>query len=629
MLFSNHNMPRWLIFLIDMAIVLFSVIVAYLLRFNFHVPEVEMRQWTLVFTTVLTVRALSFIISKTYAGIIRYTSTEDAIRIFLVILAGSVLFGILNLLSFYFINEKYVVPFSIIIIEFITVIFAMVTFRIVVKIAYLEITNPSGSRTRVLIFGAGEAGLIAKRALDRDAGSRYKVVAFVDDDRSKWGKKIEGTTIQPFDKLESLIEEHKVENVIIAVQKLRPGKKQEIVDVCLKHNARVLTVPPVSTWINGELSFNQIRKVKIEDLLERDEIQISYEKISQDLRDKVVLVTGASGSIGSELVRQIARFDPQRIILIDQAESAMFDLEIELLDRFKGQNFEIAIADIRNASRMENAFRTFKPEIVFHAAAYKHVPMMENNPSEAIQTNVRGTRILADLAVKYGVEKFIMVSTDKAVNPTNVMGASKRIAEIYTQSLNQEGKTKFITTRFGNVLGSNGSAVNLFRTQIEGGGPVTVTHPEIIRYFMTIPEACRLVLEAATMGKGGEIYLFDMGKPVKILDLAERMIRLSGLEVGRDIEIRFTGLRPGEKLFEELLNDGENVIGTDHAHIMIGKVRTYDLADIMQKISALEQMFDEQDNFAIVKKMKEIVPEFISQNSVYEKLDKHEGSSKV
>ncbi|HPE56869.1 MAG TPA: nucleoside-diphosphate sugar epimerase/dehydratase [Bacteroidales bacterium] len=629
MLFSNHNMPRWLIFLIDMAIVLFSVIVAYLLRFNFHVPEVEMRQWPLVFTTVLTVRALSFIISKTYAGIIRYTSTEDAIRIFLVILAGSVLFGILNLLSFYFINEKYVVPFSIIIIEFITVIFAMVTFRIVVKIAYLEITNPSGSRTRVLIFGAGEAGLIAKRALDRDAGSRYKVVAFVDDDRSKWGKKIEGTTIQPFDKLESLIEEHKVENVIIAVQKLRPGKKQEIVDICLKHNARVLTVPPVSTWINGELSFNQIRKVKIEDLLERDEIQISYEKISQDLRDKVVLVTGASGSIGSELVRQIARFDPQRIILIDQAESAMFDLEIELLDRFKGQNFEIAIADIRNASRMENAFRTFKPEIVFHAAAYKHVPMMENNPSEAIQTNVRGTRILADLAVKYGVEKFIMISTDKAVNPTNVMGASKRIAEIYTQSLNQEGKTKFITTRFGNVLGSNGSAVNLFRTQIEGGGPVTVTHPEIIRYFMTIPEACRLVLEAATMGKGGEIYLFDMGKPVKILDLAERMIRLSGLEVGRDIEVRFTGLRPGEKLFEELLNDGENVIGTDHAHIMIGKVRTYDLADITQKISALEQMFDEQDNFAIVKKMKEIVPEFISQNSVYEKLDKHEGSSKV
>lgn len=622
MLLSNQNMPRWMIFLIDMAIVLFSVILAYMLRFNFHVPDVEMQKWPLVFTTVLSVRAISFFISKTYAGIIRYTSTEDAIRIFLVILSGSVFFSVLNVISYYFINESYVVPFSIIIIEFITVIFAMVTFRIVVKIAYLEIMNPSGRKTNVLIFGAGEAGLIAKRALDRDVGTRYKVVAFVDDDKSKWGKKIEGTNIQGFEKFESLIKENKVDNVIISVQNLKPSKKQDIVDICLKNNVRVLTVPPVTTWINGELSFNQIRKVKIEDLLERDEIEISYEKISVELRDKVIMVTGASGSIGSELVRQIARFDPQKILLIDQAESAMFDLETELFDKFKSSNFEIAIADIRNQSRMEKAFQTFKPNIVFHAAAYKHVPMMENNPSEAIQTNVKGTRILADLAVKYDVDKFIMISTDKAVNPTNVMGASKRIAEIYTQSLNPEGKTKFITTRFGNVLGSNGSAVNLFRNQIESGGPVTVTHPEIIRYFMTIPEACRLVLEAATMGNGGEIYLFDMGKPVKILDLAERMIRLSGLEVGRDIEIRFTGLRPGEKLYEELLSEGENVNGTEHSHIMTGKVRTYNLHEIKSQITALEQIFDEQDNFAIVKKMKELVPEFKSQNSVYEKLDR-------
>ncbi len=624
MLLSNQNMPRWMIFLIDMAIVLFSVILAYMLRFNFHVPDEEMRQWPLVFTTVLLVRALSFVISKTYAGIIRYTSTEDAIRIFVVILSGSAFFSILNVISYYFINEKYVVPFSIIIIEFITVIFAMVTFRVVVKIAYLEIMNPSGSRTKVVIFGAGEAGIITKRALDRDVGTRYKVVAFVDDDKTKWGKKIEGINIQGFDKLESLVVSNNVEHVIIAVQNLKPGKKEAIVDVCLRHNARVLTVPPVATWINGELSFNQIRKIRIEDLLERDEIQINYEEISKELRDRVVMVTGASGSIGSELVRQIARFDPSDIILIDQAESAMFDLEIELLDKFKGKKFEIVIADICNRSRIENAFRTFKPQIVFHAAAYKHVPMMENNPSEAILTNVKGTRILADLAVEYKVEKFIMISTDKAVNPTNVMGASKRIAEIYTQSLNQKGTSKFITTRFGNVLGSNGSAVNLFRNQIESGGPVTVTHPEIIRYFMTIPEACRLVLEAAAMGQGGEIYLFDMGKPVKILDLAERMIRLSGLEVGRDIEIRFTGLRPGEKLYEELLNDGENALPTHHPQIMIGKVRTYDLDDITRKVENLEEMFDAQDNFAIVRKMKEIVPEFISQNSVYEKLDRDE-----
>lgn len=613
-----------MIFMIDMSIVLFSVVLAYMLRFNFHVPDVEMRQWPLVFTTVLLVRALSFIISKTYAGIIRYTSTEDAIRIFLVILSGSVLFSILNVLSYYFINEKYVVPFSIIIIEFITVIFAMVTFRIVVKIAYLEIMNPSGSKTRVIIFGAGEAGIITKRALDRDVGTRYKVVAFVDDDKSKWDKKIEGVTIHGFDKLESVVSENNVEHVIIAVQKLKPEKKQSIVDVCLRHNARVMTIPPVATWINGELSFNQIRKIRIEDLLERDEIKLNVETISQGIRDKVVMITGASGSIGSELVRQIARFEPADIVLIDQAESAMFDLEIELLDRFPDKKFQIVIADICNQSRIENAYRTFRPQIVFHAAAYKHVPMMENNPSEAIFTNVKGTRILADLAVDHKVEKFIMVSTDKAVNPTNVMGASKRIAEIYTQSLNQKGSTKFITTRFGNVLGSNGSAVNLFRNQIENGGPVTVTHPEIIRYFMTIPEACRLVLEAGMMGKGGEIYLFDMGKPVKILDLAERMIRLSGLEVGRDIEIKFTGLRPGEKLFEELLNDGENTLPTHHPQIMIGKVRTYDLDDITKKIDALEKMFDEQNNFTIVKKMKEIVPEFVSQNSVYEKLDRHE-----
>jgi FlaA1/EpsC-like NDP-sugar epimerase len=624
MFLTNQNMPRWMIFLIDMSIVLFSVFLAYMLRFNFHVPDVEIRQWPLVFTTVIIVRALSFIISKTYAGIIRYTSTEDAIRIFLVILSGSVLFSILNVISYYFINEKYVVPFSIIIIEFITVIFAMVTFRILVKIAYLEIMNPSGSKTRVIIFGAGEAGIITKRALDRDVGTRYKVVAFVDDDKSKWGKKIEGVTIQGFEKLDSLVSTQKVEHVIIAVQKLKPGKKQTIVDVCLRHNARVMTIPPVATWINGELSFNQIRKIRIEDLLERDEIKLNVEKISQGIRDKVVMITGASGSIGSELVRQIARFEPADIVLIDQAESAMFDLEIELLDRFPDRKFQIVIADICNQSRIENAYRTFRPQIVFHAAAYKHVPMMENNPSEAIMTNVKGTRILADLAVDFKVEKFIMISTDKAVNPTNVMGASKRIAEIYTQSLNQKGSTKFITTRFGNVLGSNGSAVNLFRNQIENGGPVTVTHPEIIRYFMTIPEACRLVLEAGMMGKGGEIYLFDMGKPVKILDLAERMIRLSGLEVGRDIEIKFTGLRPGEKLFEELLNDGENTLSTHHPQIMIGKVRTYDLNEITKKIEALEQLFDEQNNFAIVKKMKEIVPEFVSQNSVYEKLDRHE-----
>jgi len=622
MILKNLNIPRWLIFLADVFVVGFSIVLAYLLRFNFNIPESEIRQWPMVFTIMLSVRGISFLLAKTYAGIIRYTSTEDAIRIFLVVLAGSTLFSGMNLISYYFMEAQHPIPFSIIIIEFITVIFVMVTIRVVVKIAYLELMNPSGKKTRVIIYGAGEAGIIAKRALDRDAGTRYKVIALIDDDQSKWDKKIEGITIHGFDRLDGLLEDGEVEHVIIAIQNLKPAKKQAIVDVCLKHNARVLTVPPVATWINGELSFNQIRKVRIEDLLERDEIKLNVDKIAREIEGKVILITGAAGSIGSELVRQIIRFKPKNLILIDQAETAMFELEIELLERYPDEHFELMIADIRNDNRIENVFQKFNPQLVYHAAAYKHVPMMENNPSEAISTNVKGTRTLADLSVKYGVEKFIMISTDKAVNPTNVMGASKRIAEIYVQSLHPKQITKFITTRFGNVLGSNGSAVNLFRNQIEHGGPLTVTHPDIIRYFMTIPEACQLVLEAGMMGKGGEIFLFDMGKPVRILDLAERMIRLSGLETGKDIEIKFTGLRPGEKLFEELLNDGENSVPTHHPQIMIGKVRSYDYHDISIRIEKLINLVDQSDNDEIVKQMKEIVPEFISQNSVYEKLDR-------
>jgi FlaA1/EpsC-like NDP-sugar epimerase len=617
-------MPRWLIFLIDLLFVLFAVLLAYMVRFNFHVPPEEIKYWPQVFSIILIVRSLSFILFRTYAGIIRYTSTEDAVRIFLVIFGGSLLFSAGNVISYYFINDQFLIPFSIIVIEFMTVVLLMITFRIVVKIAYLEMVNPSGAKTKVIIFGAGEAGLITKRALDRDMGIRYKVIAFIDEDKNKWGKKIEGVDIFGLEKLDEMLSGNDVDNLIISVQKLRPEKKQAIADICMAYKTKVFTVPPVSSWINGELSFNQIKKINIEDLLERDEIKLDTEKISHELSGKVIMVTGASGSIGSELVRQIMNFNPEKIILIDQAESAMYDLENELIGKFEYRNFEIAIADICNEVRMDHAFRLFRPAIIYHAAAYKHVPMMENNPSEALYTNIRGTKITADLAVKHGVEKFIMISTDKAVNPTNVMGASKRIAEIYVQSLNQKTTTQFITTRFGNVLGSNGSAVTLFKKQIEQGGPLTVTHPEVIRYFMTIPEACRLVLEAGMMGKGGEIFLFDMGKPVKIVDLAKKMIRLSGLEIDKDIQIKFTGLRPGEKLYEELLNDSENTLPTHHPQIMIGKVRQYDFEPISKEIDELIDLFDKQDNMAIVKKMKTIVPEFISKNSVFEKLDAEE-----
>jgi FlaA1/EpsC-like NDP-sugar epimerase len=614
-------MPRWLIFLIDIAFVIFAVFLAYMLRFNFHVPESEIKNWGSVFALVLGIRALSFIGFKTFAGIIRFTSTEDAVRIFLVVLGGSIAFAAANLISYYYINRLYIIPFSIIIIEFMTVVLLMVTFRVVVKIAYLEIMNPAGTRNKVIIFGAGEAGLITKRALDRDLGIRYKVVAFIDEDKNKIGKKLEGVDISGPDRLKELLAGNEIDNVIISVQKLKPEKKQILVEACLPYQTKVLTVPPVSSWINGELSYNQIKKIRIEDLLEREEIRLDDEGIRQELNGKIIMITGASGSIGSELVRQMMKYNPGKLILIDQAESALFDLEVELTARFDFMNFEIAVADICNEVRMEHAFRLFKPQLVYHAAAYKHVPMMENNPSEALFTNVKGTKILADLAVKFGVSKFIMISTDKAVNPTNVMGASKRIAEIYVQSLNRLKSTHFITTRFGNVLGSNGSAVTLFSRQIEQGGPVTVTHPDVIRYFMTIPEACRLVLEAAMMGKGGEIFLFDMGKPVKIVDLAKKMIRLSGLDIDKDIEIKFTGLRPGEKLYEELLNDAENSLPTHHLQIMIGKVREYDRDYVNREVDELISLFDNQDNIAIVKKMKEIVPEFKSRNSTYEELD--------
>jgi FlaA1/EpsC-like NDP-sugar epimerase len=536
-------------------------------------------------------------------------------------MGGSVLFSGGNVVFYYFVNAKYLIPFSIIIIEFMTVVLLMVTFRVVVKIAYLELMNPAGSKNKVIIFGAGEAGLITKRALDRDLGVRYKVIAFIDEDKNKIGKKLEGVDINGLDRLSELLAANEIDNMIISVQKLKPEKKKVIVEACLPYRTKVFTVPPVSSWINGELSYNQIKKIRIEDLLEREEIRLDDDRIRNELEGKIIMVTGASGSIGSELVRQMLNFNPQKIILIDQAESAMFDLEVELTSKYDFKNFEIAIADICNEVRMDHAFALFKPQIVYHAAAYKHVPMMENNPSEALFTNIKGTRIVADLSVKYGIEKFIMISTDKAVNPTNVMGASKRIAEIYVQALNQKGKTHFITTRFGNVLGSNGSAVTLFSKQIEAGGPVTVTHPDVIRYFMTIPEACRLVLEAGMMGKGGDIYLFDMGKPIKIVDLAKKMIQLSGLEIDKDIKIKFTGLRPGEKLYEELLNDAENTLPTYHPQIMIGKVRQYNLESVSKEIESLISLFDKQDNIAIVKKMKEIVPEFKSKNSEFEKLD--------
>ncbi len=629
-LFWSYNLPRWSILIIDTIICAFSLTIAFAIKFDFNaIPPTDAKNLPYDFAIVLTVRFISFALSKTYKGVVRYTSSRDSARIFVIILAGSFLIYVANFISLKFINGTYFIPTSVIIIDALVSLFVMISSRLAIKALYLETKNPTSQRINVIIFGAGEAGIITKRTLDRDAAIKYNVVAFVDDNEKKKGRSLEGIFIHTTDKLSQLIKEYHVEIVIISIQNLSATKKNEITDICLNSNARVLNVPPPTKWINGELSFNQLKTINIEDLLEREPIKLDAEIINNQIKGKIVLITGAAGSIGSELARQCMKFNPSKIYLLDQSESPLHELDLEFNDKYKQGAYEVVIADIRNSERMQNVFKTFKPHIVFHAAAYKHVPMMENNPSESIFTNVLGTKTCADLAVEYKVEKFVFISTDKAVNPTNVMGASKRIAEIYIQSLGKKslptgevGKTKFITTRFGNVLGSNGSVIPRFKKQIEKGGPITITHPDITRYFMTIPEACQLVIEAGCMGKGGEIFVFDMGKSVKIIDLARKMIKLSGLEEGKDIQIIITGLRPGEKLFEELLENSENTLATHHPQILIGKVREYEYHEVNETINDIIQLFDTQNNELIVQRMKSIVPEYISSNSVFEKLDK-------
>jgi FlaA1/EpsC-like NDP-sugar epimerase len=504
---------------------------------------------------------------------------------------------------------------------------ALVTFvlmlgsRFSIKLLYLESIKSSSEEERVLIYGAGISGLITKRTIEKDIRLTYKIVGFIDDNKKMSGTRLEGVTIFSTSDLEKIIKEEGVNTVIIAIQQPDEENRKRVVEICLENQVKVQKVPSPKSWINGEFSAKQIAKVRIEDLLGRKPIVLDEKKISTELTGKTILVTGAAGSIGSGLVRQIANYEPEKIILLDQAESPLYDFQQELLSSFNHLKFEVVIGDIRSYERMERLYDYARPQYVFHAAAYKHVPLMESNPSEAVLTNVKGTRNLVDLSIKYNVTKFVMVSTDKAVNPTNVMGASKRIAEIYAQAANEQGVTRFVTTRFGNVLGSNGSVIPLFQKQIENGGPVTVTDERVTRFFMTIPEACQLVLEAGTMGEGGEIFVFDMGESVKIIDLARKMIQLSGLEVGKDIEIRVTGLRPGEKLYEELLAEEENTIPTHHPKILKAKVRQEN-ENMILEINSLVEMFESQQNERIVSKMKEIVPEFVSNNSDYEKLDK-------
>jgi FlaA1/EpsC-like NDP-sugar epimerase len=626
--YSNRFLSRWLVLAIDVIIAIFSFLAATALRLNFRYEELHLNVFVYHFLFLLGIRILTFLYFKTYSGIIRHTSIEDAVLILKTIFTGTMVAALISLGIRYFLRVETLiyVPISILVIDFFICLFLLVSLRFMVKKFYESFINEFKPAVGVLIYGAGYSGLLTKNVIQNDRGINYQVLGFIDDNESKVGKTIEGIRVFNLaEALDKFVDTYEGLQVIMAIKNINIQAKRKISDVFLDRGVVVKTLPPVDKWVGGEFAINQIHNVKIEDLLGREEIQMNNKLISEEMNSKSILVTGAAGSIGSEIVRQLIAYFPSKIILVDQAESGLFDLEYELVGRIPS-NTEIVVkvADVSDMNRMAYIFRTHKPSIVFHAAAYKHVPLMEKNPYEAVKINILGTRILADLAAENGVDKFVMVSTDKAVNPTNVMGATKRFAEMYTQSMNQlEGMhTKFIATRFGNVLGSNGSVIPLFKKQIERGGPVTVTHPDITRYFMTIPEACELVLEAATMGEGGEVFVFDMGESVKIINLAKKMITLSGMRVDRDIEIKFTGLRPGEKLYEELLSTDENTLPTHHPKILIAQVNVPSYAYMDIQMNLIQEVLVVGDNNELVSKIKEVIPEYKSNNSIFEKLDK-------
>jgi FlaA1/EpsC-like NDP-sugar epimerase len=613
--------PRWLVFVIDLFICLVSITLSYYVRFEFRIGTEQINALKLVAPLVLFVRALAFISFRTYAGLIRYTSLKDAERIFMVTTTSTIVLFIINFIA-YSKSGQFLIPNSILLIDFCGTNILMIGSRLFYKTLYFTIKNVDIEAENIVIVGIEQFAASAKRAIDKDTMAGLKVVGFIDPNNKQEGNTIEDVRIYNTSKIEFLVQKYGISRILIAQKNLDPVKKNRIIDKCLQLNVKVQVIPDATAWINGELNTSQLKSINIEDLLERPPIVLDKRRIQNYIKNKVVLVTGAAGSIGSEMVRQISKYSPKKIVLFDQAETPLYDLELELKETLHFYDFESVIGSVTNSYRVNRLFDVFRPNVVFHAAAYKHVPMMENNPTEAVFNNVLGTKLIAETAVRYGVEKFVMISTDKAVNPTNVMGASKRIAEIFTQSLSCQVDTNFITTRFGNVLGSNGSVIPRFRKQIEKGGPVTITHPEVTRFFMTIPEACQLVLEAGAMGNGGEIFIFDMGEPVKILDLAKKMIKLSGLTLGKDIQINFTGLRPGEKLYEELLNNSENTIPTYHPKIMIAKVPDLIPENVIPKINKLIETLPEHNNFKVVSLMKDIVPEFISRNSIYEDIDR-------
>ena len=620
----NNTLPRVWILAVDMAIVIFAYFLAVLMYFSKDITNLQIN-WKLIWVYPLPY-LIAFLISRTYDGMLRYSGFNDIRKI---LTSCTLTFAFYVISKFLFIKFLPIVavkvypPFVIIFYHYLIIMVMMIILRLVIRRLYNEIYKNKNVKQNSIIYGAGDGGTMLLRTLSQDTSSKLNVVAFVDDNPKRVGTQI--NTIKIYSPAMALtvdfIKKNNLEVMVLAIPSLDEKRTKEIIELGLSLNLIVKTIPPFAQWVDGQFKSNQIQDIKIEDLLGRTPITLGKENVTREINNKVVLVTGAAGSIGSEICRQLMHYNPSKLIMLDQAESPMYDFQFELNNTpdFKEMHEKMAfvITNVKDPIRMKEVFEMYHPNVVFHAAAYKHVPFMEENAYEAVFVNVFGTKLIADLSIEYGVEKFVMISTDKAVNPTNVMGATKRIAEIYTQS--RQGNTKFITTRFGNVLGSNGSVVPLFRKQIEQGGPITVTDHRITRFFMTIPEACSLVLEAGSIGEGGDIFVFDMGEKVKIWDLAEKMRKLAHRP---DIEIIETGLRPGEKLYEEVLANEENTIKTENEKIMHAIVRKYETAEVDSMIEKLKTELETCDPMKIVAQMKVIVPEFKSNNSVFSQLDK-------
>lgn len=632
--FNIHNLsylPRWIIVLIDFTVLLLAFVFTYLI-FDGTGLEYVVTKHTMVFVSFLFgVNIFFFWLFRTYAGIIRHSSYIDAVKLLFSQTAVLVFFLVFNFLFELYYHQKAFLNTAF----FINIVLSfcgLFLYRVVVKQTFelYFIEKNDAKLIKTIIYGTDANAISIANALKFETPSRFKILGFVDKNNQNASKRMLDLPILVLrKKIPSLMRSIGAESLVIADKSLSKEEQLVIIDQCIEYNYKVYTIPSISDWEDQKEISQKVKNIQIEDLLEREPIVLDNESISKQLKDKTILITGAAGSIGSEIVRQVLNFEPRKVIILDQAETPLHHIGLEV-NAIKGKTqIHNIIADIKDKAAIERVFKLYKPEMVYHAAAYKHVPLMECNPSQAILTNVNGTKNLADLSCEYGVKKFVMISTDKAVNPSNVMGASKRIAEKYVQSLylkcqenNSLYATKFITTRFGNVLGSNGSVVPLFTKQIAEGGPITITHPDIIRYFMTIPEACQLVLEASSMGNGGEIYIFDMGKPVKIIDLARKMIKLAGYVPDRDIKIKIVGLRPGEKLYEELLNDTSKTLPTYHDKIMIAQEIQDEFSDLHLNIEELIGIASFFDNDDIVAKMKKIVPEFISMNSTFQVLDK-------